>query len=50
VRIIRVKKLTNNRESLVSVEPDFVQLQFATEPEPEEGEAGGDEKTKPTYT
>jgi len=50
VKILKVKKFTSNSEALVSVEPDFVELQFAPDTEPEEAEAGEDQKSKPTYT
>jgi predicted transport protein len=50
VRILKVKKFTNEGESLLSVEPDFVDIQYAPDAEAEEGEGAGEESSKPKYS
>src|ERR1035438_7381334 len=50
VKILKVKKFTNENESLISVEPDFVDIQYAPDAEAEEPEEGVDESAKPTYS
>jgi len=50
VKILKVKKFTNENESLISVEPDFVDIQYAPDAVVDESEEGGDESSKPTYS
>ena len=50
VKILKVKKFTNETESLVSVEPDFVDIQYAPIVEVDEEDAAGEVSLKPTYS
>ena len=50
VKILKVKKWTNENESLLTVEPDFVDLQYAPDAEVEEKEEPGDESLKVKYS
>lgn len=45
-----MKKFTNESESLISVEPDFVDIQYAPDAEAGEVEVVGDESTKLKYS
>jgi hypothetical protein len=49
VKILKVKKFTNDNDSLISVEPDFVDIQYAPEAEAEEPAAVIDQTAKPAY-
>lgn len=50
VRILKVKKWTNENESLLTVEPDFVDIQYAPDVEVEDSEEGVDVSSKPIYS
>jgi predicted transport protein len=50
VKILKVKKFTNEAESLISVEPDFVDIRYAPDAEIEKEEAVGEELSKPKYS
>jgi len=50
VRILKVKKFANENESLLSVEPDFVDIQYAPDAEVDEEEDTGEESSKPKYS
>lgn len=50
VKILKVKKFTNENESLISVEPDFVDIQYAPDAEVETELEIADESTKPIYS
>jgi len=49
VKILKVKKFTNENDTLVSVEPDFVDIQYAPDADVGDDEAG-EESTKPKYS
>ncbi|HUD45542.1 MAG TPA: hypothetical protein VMR33_01875 [Candidatus Baltobacteraceae bacterium] len=50
VRILKVKRFTNENESLISVEPDFVDIQYPPDAEVDELVEGTPEIAKPTYS
>ena len=51
VKILKVKKFTNENESLLTVEPDFVDIQYAPDVQVQQPEEEvPDESTKPKYT
>jgi predicted transport protein len=50
VKILKVKKFINENESLISVEPDFVDIQYVTDAEVEKLEEVGDISSKPVYS
>lgn len=50
VRILKVKNFTNENESLISVEPDFVDIQYRPDGDVELSKEEDAESTKPIYT
>jgi hypothetical protein len=50
VKILKVKKFTNENESLITVEPDFVDIQYAPDVDVKENEEIGEESSKPKYS
>lgn len=50
VKILKLKKFTNENDTLITVEPDFVDIQYAPNSEAGEIEASEDESTKPIYS
>src|SRR5208337_4433592 len=50
VKILQVKKFTNENESLICVEPDFVDIQYAPETEVEDTGKTADESSKQVYS
>ena len=50
VKLLKVKQFRHEMESLVTVEPDFVDIQYAPEVEVKEEEVVGQESVKPKYT
>lgn len=50
VKILKVKRFTGDGDSLVSVEPDLVDIQYAPEPEAAAPELDESESLKPNYS
>jgi predicted transport protein len=50
VKILKVKKFTNDNESLISVEPDFVDIQYTPDTDVEDLDGGVDKSSKPVYS
>jgi predicted transport protein len=50
VKILKVKKFTNENEALISVEPDFVDIQYAPDADVGETEEDGIVSSKPIYS
>ena len=50
VKILKVRKFTNENDSLISVEPDFVDIQYAPDAEVESESEIADKSAKPIYS
>jgi len=50
VKILKVKKFAFDGESLISVEPDFVDIQYAPDTDPEEPQEEPGKSAKPVYS
>ena len=50
MKILKVKKFINESESLLTVEPDFVDIQYAPDIEVKQEEELGEESTKTKYS